>query len=231
MDYGVVSREVQVLSSLPRSEHIVNYFGECHERDHINIFLEYVPGYSLFEQISTSAPMPMDDVRHFGRQVLAGLSHLQTYHIVHGDLKPQNVMIVDPNPDSNQAASTKLAKICDFGSAHVLADPNVSEYIRAFPTIEYSAPEVLRNQYCTRADMWSFGVIIAQMAAGTLPWDCIGTPLAFKLCQDKAVPVIPAALPDDGADLVRRCLTRDPLTRITVDEALVHPFFASQGAA
>ncbi len=128
--------------------------------------MELLTGETL-EEIVTSRALPVPYACELMLQVLAGLAAAHRVGIVHRDLKPANVFVTHPRPDR------PLVKVLDFGIAKgVLASghgPNEDGLLLGTPL--YMAPEqALRPDVDARADVYSAGVILYEMLAGTPPF-------------------------------------------------------------
>ena len=139
------------------------------------IVMEVVEGHTLHDH----GPMDLDGIIACGSQICAGLEHAHSQGIIHRDLKPENVMIL---PDGT-------AKIMDFGLAHSGAS-RLSTEGTAMGTVFYIAPEqVLGGEVDHRADLYSLGVLLYELAAGQLPFT--GDDPVSILGQHLHTPVIP----------------------------------------
>nr|KAG5709951.1 hypothetical protein BaRGS_029993 [Batillaria attramentaria] len=114
------------------------------------LVLELVSGGELFEYISEREALSEEEASAFIKQILEGVKHLHDNSIVHLDLKPENIMLLDQNCTS--------IKLIDFGLARKISD---REDMRAMMgTAEFIAPEVVSYEPLSFAtDMWSIGVI------------------------------------------------------------------------
>jgi eukaryotic-like serine/threonine-protein kinase len=145
------------------------------------LVLEFVEGHSLREVISKGA-LELGRALHIANQIASAVSRAHILGIVHRDLKPENVMLVakDGDPD--------FVKVLDFGIAKVPVGSIASEEPAAsaasgapkiltqlgmvYGTPEYMAPEqALGQSVDARADLYSLGVILYEMLAGTRPFD------------------------------------------------------------
>jgi eukaryotic-like serine/threonine-protein kinase len=174
------------------------------------LVLEYVPGVTL-EQRLVGGAMPLAEVLEIARQVAAGVEAAHAAGVIHRDLKPANVRIT---PEGH-------AKVLDFGLAKLVdnvstAAPTLTQTGRALGTPSYMAPEQLRGQHVDRrADVWSFGCTLYECLTGSPAFGgkTISAVVAAVFADDPDWSRLPAALPKQVADLVRRCLARDPKQR------------------
>lgn len=148
------------------------------EKVHGFMVMEFCEGGSLHNHFKKSSLWgKIAAIKHFGRNVLQGLMYLHMRHMVHGDLKPENVLI--SSPDLLTLAA--VAKLADFGMAHVsdrmhLSPIGLGCYGGYVGTVSYMAPEVLRgNKPSYKSDIWSFGCILQHLLTGILPWSHIGS--------------------------------------------------------
>lgn len=130
--------------------------------------MEYVQGTSLVEHCDRQALDVPDRLRLF-RKVCDGVQEAHRHLIVHRDLKPENILVgADGEP-----------KLLDFGIARMLDEDNdagtVSLTSLTAMTPAYASPEQVRREpTTTRSDVYSLGVILYQLLAGTRPYELAG---------------------------------------------------------
>ncbi|XP_048781326.1 homeodomain-interacting protein kinase 2-like isoform X2 [Ostrea edulis] len=103
-------------------------------------------------------PLPLKYIRPITQQVLTALLKLKSLHLIHADLKPENIMLVDP------VRMPYKVKVIDFGSASHVSKAVCSTYLQSR---YYRAPEILLGlPFCEAIDMWSLGCVIAELFLG-----------------------------------------------------------------
>ena len=191
-------REAQSVAKLSH-QNIVPVFdaGETDESPYI--VMELIEGQSLHDR----PPKDMEETVRVAIQVCAALDHAHKQGIVHRDLKPENVLI----------DSEGTAKLMDFGIARSMASRLTSEGTVA-GTVFYLAPEVaLGHEYDGRADLYSLGVMLYELATGALPFTD-GDPVAVISQHIHASVVPPRAknpeIPPLFDTLIVRLMSKDP---------------------
>ncbi|MEO6774328.1 MAG: serine/threonine-protein kinase [Kofleriaceae bacterium] len=168
-----------------------------------------VDGEPLGEAIRHGGPLSIARLRTLSIQILLGLGAIHRAHLVHGDIKSDNVLV-------GASAAEPRATIIDFGLACPAGERTVDE-ISGTP--DYMAPEVIRGARPSSAsDLYAVGVILYEMLTGTTPFVGATAAMVFEAqLHDVLVPpslrcpdrTIPSAL----ERLVLRALAKDPADR------------------
>jgi serine/threonine protein kinase len=175
----------------------------------IYIVSEYVAGKTLLETMQ-QGPLPTKDLLDAAIQIARSLKAAHEQGIVHRDLKPENVV----RTESGQI------KILDFGLARFEnrqpegPGPRLTRSGTFLGTPAYSSPEqLLGSEVDFRTDLFSFGVLLYEMATGKHPFGSVSsmTTIARILEADVvALASIDPSLPEDFDRIVRRCLRKNP---------------------
>ena len=157
------------------------------------------------------------------RQILRGVEYLHARNIVHRDLKLENILLSD-------TSSSAIVKIADFGLARFFADDSELRTICGSPL--YVAPEILdvgadMGAYTPAVDMWSVGVILYILLSGNSPFDNEDEQVLFQKIRSADYSLddyIWEHVSADAKDCVKKLLTVDTASRMTVSQALQHPW-------
>jgi serine/threonine protein kinase len=178
------------------------------------IVMEYLRGRPLSALIGAGALAPAAAVE-IGRQVASGMAAAHALGIVHGDLKPQNIIVTDDGP----------AKILDFGlsrrSELGSVDPLETMSVTAsdtgaglFGTPGYMAPEQTRGEPAGGAsDVFAMGVILYEMLTGRRAFPGENVLQVLDQIRDVRPGRLASEVPEAFSSLVRRALARDPAGR------------------
>ncbi|KAM8916644.1 homeodomain-interacting protein kinase 1 isoform 4-T4 [Spinachia spinachia] len=111
-----------------------------------------------FLKHSKFSPLPLRHIRPILQQVATALMKLKSLGLIHADLKPENIMLVDPHRQPYRV------KVIDFGSASHVSKAVCSTYLQSR---YYRAPEIILGlPFCEAIDMWSLGCVIAELFLG-----------------------------------------------------------------
>ena len=154
-----LSREVQTLSRI-RSPRVAPVIDADVDGDRPFIVTRYVPGPPLDDVVSAHGPMGPDDLHRLGRGLAEALDVIHASDVIHRDLKPGNVLIVDGDP-----------VVIDFGIAHVADDIRLTMTGLVMGTPGYLAPEVIEGApVSTATDWWGWAATLAYAASGRPPF-------------------------------------------------------------
>lgn len=126
------------------------------------IVMEYIDGITLKEYIENQGIIEWKDVLHLTTQILKALQHAHECGIVHRDIKPQNIMLLQDG----------TIKVTDFGIARFSDKATRTMTEQAIGSVHYIAPEQARGDSTDgKTDIYSVGVMLYEMLTGKLPFD------------------------------------------------------------
>ncbi|KAJ8389803.1 hypothetical protein AAFF_G00115090 [Aldrovandia affinis] len=210
--------EIQLLKNLFH-ERIVQYYGclrDTHERT-LSIFMEYMPGGSIKDQLKSYGALTENVTRKYTRQILEGVSYLHSNMIVHRDIKGANIL-------RDSAGNVKLG---DFGASRRLQTICLSGTgIKSVTGTPYwMSPEVISGEgYGRKADIWSVGCTVVEMLTQRPPWAEFEAMAAiFKIATQPTNPVLPAHVSEHCRDFLRRIFV-ETKQRPAAEDLLRHIF-------
>ncbi len=172
------------------------------------IAMEFINGITLKEYIEQRGePLTYKEVVHFIQQVLRVLQHAHDKGIVHRDIKPQNIMILEDGS----------IKVMDFGIARLARSEIHTAEEQAIGSVHYISPEQAQGADTDhRADIYSVGIMMYEMLTGTLPFeDENAVSIAIKHISDQARPLLQVnpSVPQGLADITGKAMSKAPKDR------------------
>merc|ERR1719486_1480389 len=215
------ANEVKVLSSL-KHPYIVAYKDSFIEDGFLNIVMEYADGGDLFTRIQKAkksmTKFAEQQILRWFTQALLALKFIHDKHILHRDLKSQNLFLT---------ASGRL-RIGDFGIAKVL-DSTAAFAKTTIGTPYYLSPEICQERpYSWSSDVWAMGCILYEMAALRVPFDAPNIRALVTKITRGPMPALPSRY---SADLQRLCgdlLQREERKRPTSTDVLRYPIVQTE---
>lgn len=171
------------------------------------IVMEYVDGITLKEYIEQQGVINWKETVHFMGQILAALQHAHDKGIVHQDIKPQNILLLQDG----------TIKVTDFGIARFSrADSNTTSD-KAIGSVHYISPEQARGEVTDeKADIYSVGVVMYEMLTGQLPFqsDNAVSVAIMQLQRDAKRPrEIVSTIPLGLEQITMRAMQKSPNSR------------------
>jgi eukaryotic-like serine/threonine-protein kinase len=176
--------------------------------------MSYVEGETLGERLRTRGPLAAADAMRVLREVAWALAYAHGRGIVHGDVKPDNILL---------ETGTGRALVTDFGIARGGRDASSTETGELMGTAHFMSPEQAANEAVDgRSDLYALGVVGYLAVSGRLPFNEPNLPalLVRQATEAPAVVSVAPGLPAVLATAIERCLQRDPARRFPDGEAM-----------
>ena len=217
--FSLLKQEVDILSNMDHPN-IVKYFGIFEDDYFIHIVMEYLKGQDLSKIISLKNYTDFNEnqMGQIIHQLLKALSFIHSKNIIHRDIKPENILFSDKR-------NIFSLKLIDFGLATFQEQEK-----KTAGTPMYMSPEMVDGKGTYVSDIWSVGVVVYQMVTGKLPFDggendenqiLYGHIKNDEYNKEKLNNV---ECSDDVKDFIDKALQKDIKKRMTVQEALNHPW-------
>ena len=181
---------------------IVNVYDVGEEDGIYYIVMELVEGITLKKYIEKKARLSVKEAVSIAIQVSMGIEAAHNNHIIHRDIKPQNIMI----------SKEGKVKVTDFGIAKAATSNTITSNVMG--SVHYTSPEQARGGYSDeRSDIYSLGITIFEMLTGTVPFDGDSTvAVAVQHIQDEipAPSTVAADIPVSIDKIVLKCTQKKP---------------------
>ena len=215
---SMIQSEIEILKKVEHPN-IIKLFDIFESTDKIYLVMELVTGGELFDSIVERGKYSEQDSAQLIYQILKGIEYLHSVGICHRDLKPENLLYFDKSKNAR-------IMISDFGLSKIFNEDQVMK--TACGTPGYVAPEVLRRKgYRKEVDMWSIGVITYILLCGYPPfYEENNAELFNQILKGKFEFDSPYwdNISNQAKNFVSRSLVVDSSRRLTVHNALCHPF-------
>lgn len=171
------------------------------------IVMEYIDGITLKEYIDRSKEQNWKEALHFTTQILHALAHAHQKGIIHRDIKPQNIMLLQDG----------TIKVTDFGIARFSNNESRTMTDKAIGSVHYIAPEQVRGDLTdATADIYSVGVMLYEMLTGTLPFEA-DSAVSVAIMQLQSKPKRPKEInpeiPDGLEEITIKAMQKVPAKR------------------
>lgn len=181
---------------------IVNVYDVGDENGIYYIVMELVEGITLKNYIERKGRLTIKEATSIAIQVSAGLEVAHNNHIVHRDIKPQNIII----------SREGKVKVTDFGIAKATTSQTTTS--SAMGSVHYASPEQARGGYVDhRSDIYSLGIVMYEMVTGRVPFDGeTAVTVAVKHLQEQMVPPSEYCpeIPYSLEQIIKKCTEKSP---------------------
>ncbi|XP_074154758.1 striated muscle preferentially expressed protein kinase isoform X3 [Sminthopsis crassicaudata] len=211
-------REAGLLSRLQHD--CVIYFHEAFERRRGLVIVTELCTEELLERMARKPTVCESEIRTYVRQVLEGLAYLHQSHVLHLDIKPENLLVCDG------AGGSEQVRICDFGNAQELT-PDEPQYCQ-YGTPEFVGPEIVNQTPVSGVtDVWPVGVVAFLCLTGISPFVGENDRTTLMNIHNYNVAFEETtflSLSREARGFLIKVLVQDRL-RPTAEETLEHPWF------
>jgi calcium-dependent protein kinase len=204
----------------------IDTINRSHHKDDPPVVLQVVMEYCSGGDLYTRLPYTEHTVALMTRQIVSAISYLHERDIIHRDLKLENIVFENTTPNS-------IVKLIDFGVSYVYtpvsssSEHGLSERVG---TIYSMAPETMKGNYTSQADLWSLGICVYMLLAnGSKPFDAATSKeIVHKVLKGEYTMTEPSNIwsniSDLGKDFIRSLLVVNPNERLTAHAAKTHPW-------
>ncbi|GAB9476969.1 Camk protein kinase [Globisporangium polare] len=225
-------QEVAILRHVGSNSSVLQLRDAFETADAYVLVTDFVEGGELYDDLVTNGRFDEQRASGLTREIASVLAFLHAKSVVHGDIKPENIMLTE---DKNKSSSMRLI---DFGQA--FREDKVGERKRAIGsgvgTTAYAAPEFIhRSEAGAAVDVWALGVVLYIVLCGRHPFDPTNDASDDEIAARIVVSDFDCdsrewiCMSPQAQDLIERMLTVDPSARITADEVLQHAWIRESG--
>ena len=228
------AREARIASHLNHPNIVIIHDYGQSENNQLYLVMELLEGVTLQREIKRCGTLPVKRALHISDQVLRGLEHAHSKHVVHRDLKPGNLFLTNRNNDPD------YIKVLDFGLAKSFAEDNDNHIAGQSPdelnvtgtekvlcgTPNFMAVEQL---FCTeldaRTDVYAMGVVLFLMLTGQLPFVASNAAELYQKIISQPVPLFDDILPSHQVpnaieSVIRKALSKEAAERYPDAQAM-----------
>jgi serine/threonine protein kinase len=209
------NREIALLKQMSHP-FISEFFEQLEDSTRYFLVIEFAENGNMLDFVNQKGQLTEPQARHYFSQLVSVLEYLHVEKLVaHRDLKAENVLL--DRYDN--------IRVIDFGLSNEFSSAN-PQLKTTCGSPAYAAPEMIKGQPYTRAaDIWSSGILLYSMVAGELPYDDDNIQRLLQKIVYTDV-VYPGFMSPALIDLLRKMLSKNPETRITLDKIKEHHWFS-----
>jgi eukaryotic-like serine/threonine-protein kinase len=207
-------REARAVAQLSHP-HVVGVIDAGEDEGRPYIVFEYIEGETLKDRIRRCGRLPIPEAVAYAIEIARALGAAHARHIVHRDVKPQNVLIDEEGS----------AKVTDFGIARTLDEQGLTADGRVLGTTDYVSPEQALGQPVTgQSDLYSLGIVLYEMLTGEVPFRGDNQVAVAMKHVREALPDVQSARPEVSAALaavIERATSKRQEDRYADDAELI----------
>ena len=199
-------REALSASSL-NHPNIVEMYDVGEDNGNFYIVMEYIKGKTLKQLIKKRGHLTLSEAIDIMMQLTSGLSQAHDSYIIHRDIKPQNIMILEDG----------LVKITDFGIAMAINAADLTQTNSVMGSVHYLPPEQAAGKGSTiKSDIYSLGILFYEMLSGTMPFRGeTAVEIALKHIKEEmpSIRKVNSKVPQSVENIIFKCTAKNPKNR------------------
>lgn len=199
-------REALSASSL-NHPNIVEMYDVGEDKGNFYIVMEYIDGKTLKQLIKKRGHLTVPEAIDIMVQLTEGLATAHNSYIIHRDIKPQNIMILEDG----------LVKITDFGIAMAINAADLTQTNSVMGSVHYLPPEQAAGKGSTiKSDIYSLGILFYEMLAGTMPFRGeTAVEIALKHIKEEmpSIRKVNSKVPQSVENIIFKCTAKNPKNR------------------
>lgn len=207
---GVVDAFLRERETLRRitSPNVIEVHDIVAENGTLGLVMDYVDGGDLDDLIRSRGALEPARLASLGADIAAGVEAVHAAGVVHGDIKPANILI-DPS------TTPETPRIADFGIARICDSTAATRTAAVMGTLVYMAPEASAGVPPSPAkDVYALGIVLYQLACGVPPF--VGSPAYLLKMHSQTAPGRPTGIPNQLWSLISGMLDKDPAKRPSI---------------
>ena len=222
LNYAHFKNEINVMSKADHP-HIIKLYEIYESNRSFYLIMELCKGGQLFnkiiEKVKNKKTYTEKDAAQIFQQIMSGIEYCHNQGICHRDLKPENILYLNNDNKINNPL-----KIIDFGFSKYFKSNKFSSRVGS---LNYVSPEVLKQSYTEKCDIWSAGVILFLLLSGEFPFngeedkEILGKIKSVNYNMDSE---LWKNISNEAKDLIKHMLVNED-ERFSAKEVLAHPWF------
>jgi WNK lysine deficient protein kinase len=224
-----IKTEVKLLKDI-QHKNVIKYYNSWvdREKEQIVFITEIMSSGSLKDYLRKNPMIRWNAVKRWCRQILRGLEFLHTKHVIHRDIKCDNIFINGATGDLRIGDLGLSTKISEHEKAASVDRPITAATMTCLGTPEFMAPELYEENYNEKVDIYAFGMSLLEMVTGLMPYhDCTSAPQIYKKVLNGELPPeldLVARSNSRAAEFIQACLQhqdkRPSATELLADDFL-----------
>ena len=209
-------REIENQSHL-KHPHILRLYAYFYDATRVYLILEYAPKGELYKELQACNQFDEARTALYIKQLAEALAYCHARHVIHRDIKPENLLL----------GHLGQLKTADFGwSVHAPS----SRRKTLCGTLDYLPPEMVEGKlHDEKVDLWSLGVLCYEFLVGTPPFEAEGHKETYRRIAGVDLQ-FPDMVSPEARVFISQLLQHDPAERMSLADALAHPWLVDNSA-